>query len=95
MALDLSILIYYANSSFYRFAYHYGALEALDDRKKIIFLNFIRKICKEHKLQYILTLIDSDLPRDKTGRILHFSESEVCLKLHDRDDSGRLFKKSF
>ncbi len=95
MAFDLSILIYYANSSFYRFAYHDGALEALDDRKKIIFLNFIRRICKEHKLQYILTLIDSDLPEDKTGRILHFSESEVCLKLHDRDDSGKLFKKSF
>jgi uncharacterized protein YydD (DUF2326 family) len=95
MAFDLSILIYYANRSFYRFVYHDGALEALDDRKKIKFLNFIRRICSEYKLQYILTLIDSDLPKDENGNILHFPDNEVCLKLHDRDDSGKLFKKSF
>lgn len=95
MAFDLSILIYYTNSSFYRFVYHDGALEALDDRKKIKFLNFIRRICSEYKLQYILTLIDSDLPKDENGNILYFSDDEVCLRLNDRDDSGKLFKKSF
>jgi uncharacterized protein YydD (DUF2326 family) len=45
MAFDLSILIHYANKSFYRFVYHDGALEALDDRKKIKFLSLIRRVC--------------------------------------------------
>jgi len=95
MSFDLSILIHYANQSFYRFVYHDGALEALDDRKKIKFLSLIRRICGEYNLQYILTLIDSDLPKDENGNIIKFPDNEVCLSLHDRDDSGKLFKKSF
>ncbi len=95
MAFDLSLLVYYSKKSFYRFVYHDGALEALDDRKKVKFLNFIRKICSDYKLQYILTLIDSDLPKDENNNIINFPDNEVCLKLHDRDDSGKLFKKSF
>lgn len=63
--------------------------------KKIKFLNFIRKICSEYKLQYILTLIDSDLPKDENSNIIKFPDHEVCLKLHDRNDSGKLLKKSF
>jgi uncharacterized protein YydD (DUF2326 family) len=95
MSFDLSILIHYANKSFYRFVYHDGALEALDDRRKVKYLSLIRSICSEYNLQYILTLIDSDLPNDENGNIIKFPDNEVCLKLHDRDDSGKLFKKSF
>ena len=95
MAFDLSILIHYANKSFYRFVYHDGALEALDDRKKIKFIYLIRTICSKYNLQYIVTLIDSDLPRDENGNIIMFSENEICLRLYDKDDSGKLFKKSF
>jgi uncharacterized protein YydD (DUF2326 family) len=95
IAFDLSILIHYANKSFYRFVYHDGALEALDDRKKIKFLSLIRRMCSEYDLQYILTLIDSDLPKDENGNIIEFPDNEVCLRLHDRDDGGKLFKKSF
>ncbi|MCP4703322.1 MAG: DUF2326 domain-containing protein [candidate division Zixibacteria bacterium] len=95
MAFDLSLLIYYSKKSFYRFAYHDGALEALDDRKKIIFLEFIREICLDYNLQYIITLIDSDLPKDASDKILKFPENEICLRLHDESDDGKLFKKSF
>ena len=95
IAFDLSILIHYANKSFYRFVYHDGALEALDDRKKIKFLSLIRRMCSKYDLQYILTLIDSDLPKDENGNIIEFPDNEVCLRLHDRDDGGKLFKKSF
>lgn len=95
IAFDLSLLIHYSTKSFYRFVYHDGALEALDDRKKLNFLSVIRKICEDYKLQYILTIIDSDLPQDKTGSVVDFPDEEVCLKLHDRDVSGKLFKKSF
>jgi len=95
MAFDLSLLIHYSTKSFYRFAYHDGALEALDDRKKLNFLSVIRKICRDYKLQYILTMIDSDLPMDKNDKVVNFPDDEICLRLHDRDKSGKLFKRSF
>ncbi len=95
MAFDLSVLITYCKRSFYRFVYHDGALEGLDDRKKINFLNAVQGICKEYDLQYILTIIDSDIPRDDMDKTIVFSDEEVILRLHDRDDSGRLFEMSF
>jgi len=95
MAFDISLLVYYSKQSFYRFVYHDGALEALDDRKKVKFLNVVRKICIDNNLQYILTMIDSDLPKDEHNKIIKFPDNEVCLRLHDRDESGKLFKKSF
>ena len=95
MAFDLSILIHYSNNSFFKFVYHDGALEGLDDRKKIKFLEIVRKICKEYDLQYIFTLIDSDLPKNAKDEIIQFPSEEICLELHDRDDSGKLFGASF
>jgi uncharacterized protein YydD (DUF2326 family) len=95
MAFDLSVLITYSNRSFYRFVYHDGALEGLDHRKKINFLDTVRDICKEYNLQYIMTLIDSDIPRDELDNKMAFPDKEIVLRLHDRDDSGRLFKTSF
>lgn len=95
MAFDLAVLITYGKRSFYRFVYHDGALEGLDDRKKVNFLKAVRGICMENSLQYILTVIDSDIPHDEAGRPLTFPDDEVILKLHDRDDTGRLFEMSF
>jgi uncharacterized protein YydD (DUF2326 family) len=95
MAFDLAVLMTYSKRSFYRFVYHDGALEALDDRKKINFLNEVRKICREYDLQYIMTLIDSDLPRDELENKVVFPDDEIVLKLHDRDDTGRLFQMAF
>jgi uncharacterized protein YydD (DUF2326 family) len=95
MAFDLAVLITYSRRSFYRFVYHDGALEGLDDRKKINFLNMVRGICGENDLQYILTVIDSDIPRDEMDNIAVFPDEEVVLRLHDRDDSGRLFGMGF
>lgn len=95
MAFDLAVLITYSNRSFYRFVYHDGALEGLDDRKKINFLNTVRNICKEYDLQYILTVIESDIPRDEMDKMAAFPDEEIVLKLHDRDDSGRLFEMGF
>ena len=95
MAFDLSILIHYSNNSFFRFVYHDGALEGLDDRKKNKFLDVVKKICADHNLQYILTLIDSGLPKDEKDEVIQFPPDEICLELHDRDDSGKLFEISF
>lgn len=95
MAFDLAVLITYNKHSFYRFVFHDGALEGLDNRKKINFLEIVREICRENDLQYILTVIDSDIPRDEFNKRIVFTDEEIILRLHDRDDSGRLFKMAF
>lgn len=95
MAFDLAVLITYNKRSFYRFVYHDGALEGLDNRKKINFLEIVREICEENDLQYLLTVIDSDIPRDEFNKSIVFKAGEIVLRLHDRDDTGRLFKIAF
>lgn len=95
MAFDLSVLMTYSQRSFFRFVYHDGALEGLDNRKKVNFLNAVREICDKYNLQYILTVIDSDIPRDHNDRPLYFSDDEIVLTLHDKDESGLLFEMGF
>jgi len=94
MAFDLAIQIHYAKKSYFRFIYHDGILEGLDDRKKLNLIETIKDICREYNLQYIITLIDSDLPL-QDGEIVQFSPDDICLRLHDRDDTGKLFLRSF
>lgn len=94
MAFDLSILMKYSKNSFYKFVYHDGALEAIDNRRKINYLNKIKEICEDYKIQYVLTSIDSDLPYEDGQRVA-FQNDEICLELHDKDDSGKLFMMSF
>ena len=95
MAFDLALVIHYRNRSFFRFAYHDGILEGLDDRIKIRLLNKVKSICEEYDLQYILSLIDSDIPVDEKGEKYQFTSDEICLELNDSDDSGKLFLHSF
>jgi len=95
MAFDLSLLIHYSNNSFFRFVYHDGILEGLDNRIKIRLLNKVKEICRDYNLQYILSLIDSDIPTEESGKKYEFSESEICLELNDKGDSGKLFLHSY
>jgi uncharacterized protein YydD (DUF2326 family) len=95
IAFDLAVLITYSQHSFYRFVYHDGCLEGLDDRKKLNFIALVRDVCKKYGLQYILTIIDSDLPHDEHGKIVVFPDNEVVLRLYDKDESGTLFGESF
>ena len=88
---DLAILRYYTNKEFYRFVYHDGILEGLDDRKKISFINTIRRYTQSYGIQYILTVIDSDMPYTENGKKFNFSEKEVVKELTDEGDQGRLF----
>jgi len=92
VAFDLSTLINYSQNSFYKFVYHDGVLEGLDDRIKGRYIKLIKSICKKYDLQYILTLIDSDIPKDNPEII---DENEICLKLNDKDNNGKLFLNSF
>jgi uncharacterized protein YydD (DUF2326 family) len=89
---DLALLKVYEEVPFFHFVYHDGIFEALDDRKKLALLAVIREQVSNKKTQYILTLIDSDMPRDADGNKIMFGEDEVILRLHDEGNEGRLFK---
>lgn len=87
IAYDIAVNIAYKNSDFIRFTYHDGGLETLDERKKNQFVNYVRDYTNEFGLQYILTVIDTDLPSN-----FEFEDSEIVCKLHDDGDDGLLFK---
>jgi uncharacterized protein YydD (DUF2326 family) len=89
---DLAILSVYNNVRFFHFVYHDGVFEGLDNRRKVKLLNLIRSICQENGIQYILTVIDSDLPRDGADNKLLFREGEIVRQLNDNGDEGRLFR---
>jgi uncharacterized protein YydD (DUF2326 family) len=95
MAFDLSLLIHYSKDSFFRFVYHDGILEGLDNRIKIRLLDKVKQLCEEYNIQYILSLIDSDIPTYPTGESYPISADEICLELNDKDESGALFLHSY
>ena len=45
-AFDIAVLKSFATESFYRFVYHDGILEGLDNRKKVQFLKVVRASCR-------------------------------------------------
>lgn len=68
-------------------------MEGLDNRVKIRFLKLITEVISSGHIQYVLSVIDSDLSRDiETETKMAFSDEEIELALHDRGDEGRLFK---
>ncbi len=89
---DLSLLSEYANEGFYHFVYHDGIFESLDDRKKVTLINTIRRECTEKNIQYILTVMDSDMPRDPDKKELLFTSEEIVRLLDDSGQNGRLFR---
>lgn len=94
VCFDLALLITYGHKSYFRFVYHDGVLENLDNRKKIEFLNLIRSICVENNIQYILTLIEDDTPTHMEN--IQFLDEEIVLVLTDEaGDKGRLFSMSY
>lgn len=92
VAFDLALAEEYASSGYYKFIYHDGVLEGLDNRRKVSYLNLIRRKCEELDLQYIMTVIDSDVPRDDSDGKKMFSGHEIVRSLNDQGDEGRLFK---
>jgi len=92
ISFDLAVLVAYHKNSFYRFVYHDGALEGLDNRKKINFISVVRRYCAEYNLQYIFTSIEHDIPSEM---LKTFTDKEICLTLNDSGDDGKLFEFSF
>jgi uncharacterized protein YydD (DUF2326 family) len=89
---DLALLSAWSNAKFYRFVYHDGVFEGLDNRRKVSLLSTIRRVCEQFGLQYILTVIDSDLPRNEEDEKLLFRDTEIVRELDDTGDKGRLFR---
>ncbi len=88
---DMAVLETYATQSFYRFVYHDGILEGFDNRVKVRFMEAINKYCGEFGLQYILTVIDADIPRDLNDSRIQFPNGTVVREFHEASDEGRLF----
>jgi uncharacterized protein YydD (DUF2326 family) len=58
-------------------------------------LELINKLSEEYNIQYILSVIKSDLPVDENDSILYFKENEIILTLNDKNEEGTLFGFSF
>lgn len=91
IAFDIAVLEHYSEDRFFKFVYHDGALEGLDSRKKIKLIERVRKTTTRG-IQYILSVIDTDLPRDETDKKLDFAAEEIVCCLNDAGERGRLFK---
>lgn len=95
VAFDLAILASYNNESYYRFVYHDDVLSQQDPGVKHRLIKLIKELTEIYDLQYILSVIKSDLPIDEQDQLVYFSDEEIVLKLHDKDESGTLFGFEF
>ena len=64
--------------NFFKFAYHDGIMESWGDRPKINFFKEIREICDNHNIQYIISVIKSDVPDN-----FKFKPEEIVATLSD------------
>jgi uncharacterized protein YydD (DUF2326 family) len=95
VAFDLAILCTYNKESYYRFIYHDDVLSQQDNGIKTRFLELIKEIIQKYNIQYILSVIKSDLPTDNEERPIRFEDNEIVLRLNDKDPSGTLFGFEF
>lgn len=95
IVFDLAILCTYNKESYYRFVYHDDALSQQDNGIKTRLLELIREVTTKYDLQYMLSVIKSDLPTDGDQMPIYFTDEEIILKLHDKDPSGTLFGFEF
>ena len=69
---DIAILRTYADKAFYHFVYHDGIFEGLDNRKRSMLLDVLREMATRYHVQYILSVIDADLPRNENDQKIPF-----------------------
>lgn len=86
-AFALAVLAVYSKESYFRFAYHDGLFESWGDNPKMNFIMLIKEICAQYNLQYIVSMIKSDVPAG-----YQFDESE---KIAILDENNKLFGIDF
>ena len=89
---DLALLTHYSDSPYYRFSYHDGLLESLEDKVKLRLIDTWRVVAERNKLQLIVTVLDADIPENSQGSKVYFNQGEIIREFHDRGNDGRLFK---
>lgn len=75
-ALVLSILAAYKKERFFKFAYHDGLVESWGILPKLNFFKEIRLFCQQNNIQYIISVIKSDIPNG-----FKFADNEIVATL--------------
>lgn len=91
VCFDLAILSFYSKLNYFKFVYHDGSFESLDDRKKINYIDLIKKLIDEKDLQIIITMIEDDIPYKDNGEKYKFTNDDIILELNDNNEEGTLF----
>lgn len=92
---DLAVLVVYNIESYFRFVYHDDVLSQQDNGIKIRLLRLINSITSTYDVQYILSVIKSDLPMDENDSPIYFNKGDIVLELNDKNESGTLFGFEF
>lgn len=92
---DLALLVNYSSQSFIKFICHDGCLETLDRRMQRKYLNLVQRLCNQYNIQYILTLIESDLPQDADEKTTLLETANIAVELSDVSNTTNLFGFSF
>tara|TARA_Y100000590_G_scaffold307419_1_gene347069 strand:+ start:13192 stop:14499 length:1308 start_codon:yes stop_codon:yes gene_type:complete len=94
IALILSILKIYKNSSFINFTYLDGVFETLDPRKQKMLLDTLVEYANKYDIQIIITALSSDIPKENIGGevVPDLEIFNVLRCLHEDGDDGRLFR---
>jgi len=87
VAFDLAVSRSRLTDHYPRFIFHDGVLEGLEPRKKEKLFDIIKQY-SQLGIQYIVTLLDSEIPPGDS----FFDDSDVILRLHDEGQDGRLFR---
>ncbi|SDL86266.1 DUF2326 domain-containing protein [Pedobacter antarcticus] len=95
VAFDLAVLASYNNESYFRFVYHDDVLSQQDPGVKHRLLSLIHELTTKFDIQYIISVIKSDLPIDENDQLLYFPDNEIILTLNDKDATGTLFGFEF
>jgi len=91
VCFDLALLTTYRSQSFFRFVYHDDVFANQDNRPKLKLLNLIKDLCNSDDIQYVFTIIRDEVPYDEKNQPVEFSDEEIVLELHDKDETGTLF----
>lgn len=95
VAFDLALLAEYSNESYFKFVYHDDVFSNQENKIRIRLLQLLREYCLKYDIQYILSIIKDDLPRDENDNFIMFNDEEIIMRLDDKNDDGKLFKMSF
>jgi uncharacterized protein YydD (DUF2326 family) len=95
VAFDLAILAEYSSESYFKFVYHDDVFSNQENKIRIRLLNLIKEYCIKYNIQYILSIIKDDLPRDENDNPIMFTKEEIIMELNDKDNNGKLFKTTF